>query len=341
MGTRPSPGSHARAATVSVALCTYNGERWIEPLLESLARQTRLPDELVVSDDGSRDTTLALVADFARTAPFPVYVAVNPERQGSTFNFATAFDRCTGALIAPADQDDVWAPTKLERLAYVMDTDRLAMAFSDGTVIDDEGDTVDTTLWAGVGFTPTEQRRFARDPLGLLLRRSVVTGAAMMFRAEHLDRLLPFPPALNGPGSLMLQDRWIALVLAAVADVGAVAEPLIAFRRHDAQQTGLRDPVTPSVAGRQLRRTTASAAVGLVTRAEQLEAVRESVQGDAHPGVEARLSAAIDHLRARATLPAARPARLLGVGREWSTGRYRRYSGGARSAVADLVRSAD
>lgn len=338
MATRPRPGADAQAASVSVALCTYNGERWIQPLLESLQRQTRLPDELVVSDDGSRDATLALVADFARTAPFPVHVAANPERQGSTFNFATAFARCTGALIAPADQDDVWAPTKLERLAGVMEADRLAMAFSDGTVIDDEGRTLDTTLWAGVGFTPVEQRRFTRDPLGLLLRRSVVTGAAMMFRAEHLDRLLPFPAVLNGPGSLMLQDRWIALVLACVAEVGAVAEPLISFRRHDAQQTGLRDPVTPSVVGRQLRRTTDSTAVGLVTRAEQLEAVRESVQGDAHPGVEGRLTAAIDHLRARAMLPAARPARVARVGREWAAGRYRRYSGGARSAVADLAR---
>lgn len=340
MGTRPRAGGDARAATVSIALCTYNGERWIEPFLDSVLAQSRAPDELVVSDDGSSDATLALVAAFARAAPFPVHVTVTPERLGSTFNFARAFARCTGAFIAPADQDDAWAPTKLERLAGAMEARGLAMAFSDGTVIDEEGRALDTTLWAGVGFNRTERRRFARDPLGLLLRRSVVTGAAMMFRAEHLDRLLPFPAALNGPGSLMLQDRWIALVLASVAEVGAVAEPLIAFRRHAAQQTGLREPVTTGEIGRQLRRPTASTAVGLVTRVEQLEAVRERVAGAAHSGVEARLTAAIDHLRARAALPDARLARLAGVGREWAAGRYRRYSGGARSAVVDLARPA-
>ena len=339
MGTRASPGD-PRPDTLSVALCTYNGERWLQAFLDSVRAQTRPPDEMVVSDDGSSDATLALVAAFARAAPFPVHVAVTPERLGSTFNFATAFARCTGAYIAPADQDDVWAPTKLERLVGAMEAGGLAMAFSDGTVIDDEGDTLDTTLWNGVGFTRTEQRRFSRDPLGLLLRRSVVTGAAMIFRAEHLDRLLPFPPALNGPGSLMLQDRWIALVLGAIAQVGAVAEPLIAFRQHVDQQTGLREPVTTGEIGRQLRRPTASTAVGLVTRVEQLEAVRERVAGAAHSGVEARLTAAIDHLRARAALPDARLARLAGVGREWAAGRYRRYSGGARSAVVDLARPA-
>lgn len=340
METTPGEDADARAATVSVALCTYDGERWLGPFLDSLARQTRLPDELVVSDDGSSDATLATVTAFARTAPFPVHVAVTPRRLGSTFNFAAAFARCAGTLIAPADQDDVWGPTKLERLVASMEARGLAMAFSDGMVIDDEGRPVDSTLWAGVGFTPAQRRRFARDPVGLLLRRSVVTGAAMMFRAEHLDRLLPFPPALNGPGSLMLQDRWIALVLASVAEVGAVAEPLIAFRQHAAQQTGLRQPVTTGEAGRQLRRSTGSVALGLVTRAEQLEAVRERVRGDAHPGVEARLTAAIGHLRARAALPPARVARLPRVAREWSSGRYRRYSGGTRSAVVDLGRPA-
>lgn len=339
MATRPTPAPDVRP-DVSVALCTYNGQRWIEPFLESLRRQTRPPAELVVSDDGSSDQTLALVAAFARDAPFPVHVAGNQRRLGSTFNFATAFSRCTGTLIAPADQDDVWASTKLERLAGAMGARGLAMAFSDGTVIDGEGRPLDTTLWAGVGFTPIEQRRFARDPLGLLLRRSVVTGAAMMFRAEYLDRLLPFPTALNGPGSLMLQDRWIALVLAAVAEVGAVAEPLIAFRQHAAQQTGLRRPLTTGEAGRQLRRRTKSAGIGLVTRADQLEAVRGRVQGDAHSGVEARLTAAIDHLRARAALHDARLARLPRVWRELAGGRYHRFSGGTRSAVADLARPA-
>lgn len=325
-------------STVSVALCTYNGERWLRPFLDGLLAQTQLPHELVVSDDGSTDATLAIIAEFAATAPFPVRVASTPERLGSTFNFAAAFARCEAALIAPADQDDVWAPTKLGRLAAVMAERELSVAFSDGGVIDDDGRPVPTTLWDGVGFAARRRRQFERDPLGLLLRRSVVTGAAMMFRARDLDRLLPFPAALNGAGSLMLQDRWIALVMAGVGSVGAVAERLIDFRQHDDQQTGLREPLTGGEVALQLRRPTSSSSAGLVTRAEQLEAVLARIRDGAHPGAAERVAEAASHLRVRAGLDDGRARRLGPVGREWLRGRYRRYSGGARSAVADLAR---
>ncbi len=326
------------APTVSVALCTYNGERWLQAFLDGMEAQTLVPTELVVSDDGSHDGTLDLIAAFAARAPFPVRVSSTSARLGSTLNFGEAFARCSGTFIAPADQDDVWAPAKLERMVDAIVSRGLAMAFSDGTVIDDAGRPVATTLWDGVGFDASAQRAFAADPLGLLLRRSVVTGAAMMFRSEHLDRLLPFPAALNGPGSLMLQDRWIALVLAAVAEVGIIDEPLIAFRRHVDQQTGLRDPLTTSEVAHQLRRTTASSAEGLHTRAAQLEAVRARLGADAHPGADERLADAVAHLEARASLPRARVARVPTVLSELAKGRYRRYTGGLRSTVADLVR---
>jgi len=324
--------------TVSVALCTYDGARWLGPFLDGLLAQALPPHELVVGDDGSTDDTLAILAAFAERAPFPVRVEVNGRRLGSTMNFGATFARCEGELIASADQDDVWAPTKLARLAAVMAADDLALAFSDGSVIDDAGRAVATTLWEGVGFDAAEQRRFDRDPLGLLVRRSVVTGAAMVLRADHLDRLLPFPAALDAAASPMLQDRWAALVLASVARIGRVAEPLIAFRRHAGQQTGLREPLTAGEVAHQLRRTSTSSAEALTARADQLEAVLGRVGGDAHAGVVARLDAAVAHLRVRAGLTTARPRRLVPVGRELLAGRYRRFSGGVRSAVADLAR---
>ena len=207
-----------------------------------------------------------------------------------------------------------------------------------GTVIDDAGRAVATTLWAGVGFDARAQRAFARDPLGLLLRRSVVTGAAMMFRSRHLDRLLPFPPVLNEPGSLMLQDRWIALVLACLDRVEVVDEPLIAFRQHDAQQTGLRQVLTVGEVVHQLRRSTATSSETLIARAAQFEEVRERVGSDGHSRAREQLTAAIGHLRTRASLPARRRARLGNVARELVSGRYHRFSSGSSSVLADLSR---
>jgi len=98
---------------LSIALATYNGERYIGEQLDSILRQTRLPDELVVFDDASVDATQAIVLDFARHAPFPVRFQVNSVRLGSTRNFEMAIRACGGDIIFLCDQDDVWYPDKI------------------------------------------------------------------------------------------------------------------------------------------------------------------------------------------------------------------------------------
>jgi glycosyltransferase involved in cell wall biosynthesis len=66
---------------LSVALATFNGERFLEQQLASFANQTLQPTELVVCDDGSTDGTSGIVEQFARDAPFPVQLGVNDEHK--------------------------------------------------------------------------------------------------------------------------------------------------------------------------------------------------------------------------------------------------------------------
>ena len=101
---------------LSVALCTYNGARFIIAQLESIAAQSRLPDELIICDDHSRDGTLDLVRRFAVSASFSVCVHANPKNLGSTRNFEQAVEMCKGDIIVLCDQDDVWRPDKLVRI---------------------------------------------------------------------------------------------------------------------------------------------------------------------------------------------------------------------------------
>jgi glycosyltransferase involved in cell wall biosynthesis len=79
---------------ISVALCTYNGGRFLREQLESLASQSVLPAELQVGDDGSTDNTLEIVEEFARTAPFPVGIARNERQLGYGENFIQTARRC-------------------------------------------------------------------------------------------------------------------------------------------------------------------------------------------------------------------------------------------------------
>lgn len=101
---------------ISIALATFNGARFLKDQLASLVEQTFLPVELVVTDDGSTDETLAILEWYSHVAPFHVSVHRNHQRFGYVMNFLKAASLCSGDVIAFCDQDDVWLPAKLERL---------------------------------------------------------------------------------------------------------------------------------------------------------------------------------------------------------------------------------
>ena len=97
----------SRHLTISIALATYNGERYIEKQLDSIAQQTRLPNELIIFDDASNDTTADIIRNFSQNVPFLVRLDINQERLGSTRNFEKAIRVCNSDIIFLCDQDDV------------------------------------------------------------------------------------------------------------------------------------------------------------------------------------------------------------------------------------------
>lgn len=322
--------------TISVAMCTYNGEAFVEAQLRSIAGQSRPPDELVVRDDGSLDETARIVTSFARTAPFPVRLRVNDHRIGSTDNFAKAIAECDGDLIALADQDDVWHPDKLAVQARVMRSERLDAIFADADVVGSDRSRAGYTMWDALGFGERERALVrAGKGVSMLLRMDVVTGATLMFRSGLRDAILPFPEG-------WVHDAWIALVAAAVGKLGFVDAPLIEYRQHAGNQIG--------AAKRRSRRARFLHAVTRSGRGEagvfssQLERyatgskrLREMSPRLIDPGVLADVAAKTAHVGRRGTLPMARLRRVPVVVAELAGGRYHRYSGGWRSAGKDLL----
>src|SRR5438876_11483502 len=108
---------------ISVALATYQGEQFLPEQLDSYLNQTRLPDELCVSDDGSGDGTIQIIEEFRRRAPFPVRLVAPAERLGSNRNFEHAATNCTGDVILFSDQDDVWLRRHMEQLVTPSEDD--------------------------------------------------------------------------------------------------------------------------------------------------------------------------------------------------------------------------
>ena len=96
----------------SIALATYNGERYLQEQLNSFLHQTRLPDEIIACDDCSTDRTMDILESFAISALFAVYIYRNAINLGYTKNFERAISLCSGDVIFLSDQDDVWFPKR-------------------------------------------------------------------------------------------------------------------------------------------------------------------------------------------------------------------------------------
>src|SRR5882724_5630099 len=99
--------------TISVAIATYNGAKYIDEQLQSIAAQTSPPDCICICDDRSTDTTLECVERFKQRATIPVLIQSNARQLGVIENFLSAFRRCETDYIAYCDQDDVWRPDKI------------------------------------------------------------------------------------------------------------------------------------------------------------------------------------------------------------------------------------
>lgn len=200
---------------ISIAMATYNGARFIEEQLQSLAGQSRAPDEIVVTDDGSTDDTLAIVARFAERAPFPVRIHRNSKRLGYSANFAAALSLCQGDVQFLCDQDDIWFETKIERSLAALGGG-VAVVVNDQVILDPKGATAGTVLAnvRSLGFSD----------------RTFVTGSCTAMTAEFAELALPFPPGIA-------YDNWVNLLADMLAVRTLIEEPLQLYRRHEANTT--------------------------------------------------------------------------------------------------------
>lgn len=329
---------------LSVALCTYNGERWIGQLLRSIAEQTRPPDELVIQDDGSDDETIRIIEDFTNGAPFEVRLAQNATRLGSTANFAVALERSRGQFIALSDQDDIWYPTKLERLVGELELDpTVTMVLSDADLIDEDGRRLNRRLWDSRMVART-LRRNAVVSERLLARRALTTGCTMVIRRRALAAALPFPAALKDPVAPMRHDRWISLIAAAVGTVRAVPEPLLAFRVHQSQETGV---LTGAQASLSFGRAVVDATTvrlseddrGHLIRALQLDSAAQRADEVGDFEEAATLRSVANHLRHRSRGSDPTPRRLKAIWSEAKQGGYGWDQLGVAAAAGDAVRA--
>lgn len=322
----------------SVVLCTYNGADFLAAQLGSLLKQSRLPDTLVVGDDGSTDSTLDILAHFADQAPFPVHILRgNSHPRGPAANFAHTLERAPGDWFALCDQDDVWHPTKLERLeaALMADEDTL-LAFSDAALVSGDLSPLGSSMWQLVGLDSKALDELAKDnALPLLLKRYRIMGASMAFATELRALALPLPPGWH-------HDAWIATIAAVAGKISALPYPLLDYRQHSRNAVGGLRPKFAHLVRQGLgsdRRAYLSAELTrhrhLLERVESLPP--EATTTDRFTVATNLVKAKLAHLERRAALPDSLPARWPQVLTDLVRGKYHRWTTDWRSVAIDLL----
>lgn len=319
---------------ISVAMCTYNGARFLSEQLESIGAQTRLPDELVICDDRSTDESVKIILAFLHRAPFAGRLVINETNLGSTKNFEKAIALCQGGIIALADQDDVWHPQKLHCIEDALDRDEgIGAVFSDAELIDEDSRPLAKTLWSSYLFNSSERKEFERGQgLKILLKHPLVTGATMAFRSEFRGLMLPIP-------SNHVHDTWIALLIASISQLAPLETLLVRYRRHPSQQIGPRNTDSLWQTIDSSRRVPRDYYLGEAERFGEVcvRLCKHSATFPPHPDALRLIRQKIRHREARGSYPKSKLLRLPLLIREIATYRYWRYSNGLGSVAKDLL----
>ena len=229
---------HPAEPLISIALCTYNGARYLREQLDSLLTQTYRHIEIVAVDDASTDESAAILAEYGARDE-RLRLSINAANIGFRANFEHALSLCRGQFIAPCDQDDIWLPEKLSALMQVIGAH--AMAYCDSEFVDERGVSLHRPMSSRCNMISSE------DPAEFVAA-NCVAGHAMVFRRELLDRVLPVPDCFY-------YDWWIAAVAANSGGVVYCDRRLVQYRIHDRNVTNvLRErPAVPAQGRRGLR----------------------------------------------------------------------------------------
>ncbi len=224
---------HVLQPSITVVLCTCNGESYLPEQLESIAGQKLLPAELLICDDASDDATDRIVSEFARKAPFPVTFYQNEIRLGVVENYSRLLQRCRAPYIALCDQDDIWLPHRLDSAFCALQKAGRQqgplplLVHSDLRVVDHHARPLAPSFMA-----LRRIRHHRHEPLRRLLVQNFVTANTVLVNRTLLQAALPFPP-----GAVM-HDWWLALVAAALGKIVFQAHPTVLYRQHETNLVG-------------------------------------------------------------------------------------------------------
>lgn len=207
---------------VSIALCTYNGERYLREQLDSILQQDyENINEIVCVDDRSTDNTWEILNEYAyKYTAFKIFK--NDSNLGFIKNYEKAITLCNNPFIAISDQDDIWYSNKITKLITAIGKNM--MVYSDNEYIDQNGESL------GVKFSDKRNLTMTTSCLNFTLFNGI-SGHTVLLNKELLNYALPFPADIH-------YDWWLAFCASQHSNIPYVNEALVGYRQHVSNAVG-------------------------------------------------------------------------------------------------------
>ncbi|WP_421942200.1 glycosyltransferase [Pedobacter sp.] len=202
---------------ISIAVCTFNGEKYLSAQLDSLVNQDYPNKQIVVVDDGSNDDTMSILRRYETEYSF-FKVYQNEQNLGYIKNFERAITLSKGELIALCDQDDIWDLKKLSILSSHLKEEDI-LIYHDSLMITADGKSMGKSLSKAIGYIDGKEHRS-------LLLNNCMAGHAMLIKKTLLEMVLPLP--LDIP-----HDHWIAYNALSIGNVRYLKQNLVCYRQHE------------------------------------------------------------------------------------------------------------
>ncbi|PWS27242.1 glycosyltransferase family 2 protein [Pedobacter yonginense] len=212
---------HKNFPLVSIALCTYNGEKFLRQQLESILQQTYKNIEVIIIDDCSTDNTAAIINEYAQEYHIIKFLQ-NERNLGFSKNFEKAIESCTGEYLCLSDQDDIWEKNKVEQL--YKNIDNHALIYHDSDFIDESDQRI------GEESMFTRYNMYEGSSALPLILSNCISGHATMFSKKLLPYLLPFDKRFY-------HDWWLAYVAFNIGSVKYLNQILVHYRQHESSIT--------------------------------------------------------------------------------------------------------
>lgn len=206
---------------VSVAMASYNGEKYIGEQLDSIISQTYTNIEIVIVDDGSADNTVNIIKDYQTRYSF-IFLFINEQNKGVTKTFERAAIESKGTFIAFCDQDDIWVTDKIETL--VKEIGEHDAIYANSQLVDAAGNSLGRDFSAIMKM----QSYYSGTPF---LLSNTVPGHAVLAKAAFLKKIIPFPAEL-------FFDVWIAYNAGGNNGIKFINKVLVKYRQHESNTVG-------------------------------------------------------------------------------------------------------